>query len=126
MKQIVVEEGKEDKAGAMKTREYKQKLYAITRNTNKRIRRRRDQIKSSKTTTYFSKKKNITAYQKQELKLSANRTECHLSKLKAEVGRINHRASYWKSSNSTKINELRTEVKKLKEEVSSLEFNNVK
>ena len=46
VKQIVVEEGKEDKAGAkknMKTREYQQKLYAITRNTNKRI-RRRDQI----------------------------------------------------------------------------------
>ena len=116
VKQIVVEEGKEDKAGAkknMKTREYQQKLYAIARNTNKRI-RRRDQIIEDQKQQLISQKKNITAYQKQ-----IDRTECRLSKLKAELGRVNHRASYWKSKiggikhgNSTKINELRTEVKK--------------
>ena len=54
------------------------------------------------------------------------------SKLRAKLGRVNHRASYWKSKiggikdgNSAKTNELRTEVKKLKETISSLEFDNV-
>ena len=34
------------------------------------------------------------SYQKQ---VDTCRVECHLSKLKAELSRVNHRAVYWKS-----------------------------
>ena len=51
-------------------REYRQKLYAITRNTNKRI-RRRDQIIEDQKQQLISQKKDSTAYQKQ-----IDRTEC--------------------------------------------------
>ena len=57
--------------------------------------------------------------------------ESKVAKLKAELNRVNHRASYWKSrgqvlkeGNALKKKELQDEIKTLKDKVSSMDFEN--
>ena len=54
-----------------------------------------------------------------------------MAKLKAELNRVNHRVSYWKSrgqvlkeGNALKKKELQDEIKTLKDKVSSIDFEN--
>ena len=61
-----------------------------------------------------------------------DRIDCRLSNLKAELGRVNHRAAYWKSKakdlkngKTAKVNELCTKIKRLKQAMSSLESDNI-
>ena len=93
-----------------------QKMYSITRNANKRIKRRDAIIEKQKQT--------IMMY---ESKLK--RTESQLSKLRKKLNAVNHRATYWKEKvgdikdkNSTCKKELHQEIKLLKEKALSVDI----
>ena len=72
-------------------REVEKKMYALTRNANKRLKRREALIQKQKMQIH-DQLQTITTY---ERKLEG--AESKLSKLKAKISRINHRASYWRS-----------------------------
>lgn len=100
------------------TQELKQKMYAVTRNANKRLKRRQVIIEQQKS-CIKQQKETIRTYEKQ------------LTKLRAKIDRVNHRASYWRTrmdrvrqENSEKKAELYQELKSLKEEVATLDLNN--
>lgn len=110
---------------AQKCSELKQKMYAITRNTNKRL-KRRDAVIQQQKRHIHSQQQAIRGYEK-KLKLA----ESQLSKLKAKLDRVNHRAAYWRArvgaanhQSSAKRAELRREVELLKEKLSTLDLDN--
>ena len=106
-------------------KQIQQKMYAITRNTTKCIKRRERTIEERKQEIACQQK--VNSYKKQ-----IDRIDCRLSNLKAEFSRVNHRAAYWKSKakdlkggKAAKVSELCAEIKRLKQAMSSLELDNV-
>ena len=106
-------------------KEVKKKMYALTRNANKRLKRREAVIQKQKVQIH-SQLQMITTY---ERKLEG--AESKLSKLKAKINRVSHRAEYWR----TKVqnihhhsSEVRTklchEVESLRKEISCLDTDN--
>ena len=103
----------------------KQRMYSITRNANKRL-KRRDEI--------IAKQKTCIDSQKEKLKVCEKKlhgTETKLFDLKTKIDRLGHRASYWKGQmdkfkqqTSARKKELLGEIKLLKEEVLALDSNN--
>ena len=103
----------------------KQRMYSITRNANKRL-KRRDEI--------IAKQKTCIESQKEKLKVCEKKlhgTETKLFDLKTKIDRLGHRASYWKGQmdkfkqhTSARKKELFGEIKLLKEEVLALDSNN--
>ena len=107
------------------TQELRQKMYSITRNTNKRLKRREATIAKQQACIDIQHEK-IEMYEK---KLQG--TEGQLSKLRANLNRVNHRAAYWrarvddfKGKKSAKEAKLLQEVKLLKEEILVLDSSN--
>ena len=103
----------------------KQKMYAVTRNTNKRLKRREKVIDEQKSQIH-RQQEAIKTYEK---KLKG--AESQLSKLRAQLNRVNHRASYWRMrvgevnhQTSAKKAELRQEMESLKKKFSSLDSDN--
>ena len=102
-------------------RTYKEKMYSLTRNANKKI-KCRDAIIQKQNEQIVSQVKAINKFE---------RMESQVSKLKAELGRVNHRASYWKSKvqglkegNTGKTKDLHHEIGLLKDKISSLDLEN--
>ena len=102
-------------------KDMQQKMYALTRNANKRIKRR--------DATIQEQKEKITLQEKLINKYEG--MESQESNLKTELSRVTHRASYWKSKvlglkegNAIKTRELHQEIEVLKEKVSSLDLEN--
>ncbi len=105
-------------------KELKQKIYAITRNTNKQL-KRQDAVIQQQKSQIHSQQQAIKSYEK---KLKGAETQ--LAKLKAKLNRVNHRASYWRArvgdvnhQSSAKRAELRHEIESLRE-VSTLDLDN--
>lgn len=103
----------------------RQKMYAITRNANKRLKRREVTISKQKC-RIDSQHETIKLYEK-----NMQSTECQLSKLRVKLSRVNHRAAYWrdrvdniKDSGAVKNTKLHQEVKLLREEVAALDSDN--
>ena len=71
-------------------KEMKQKMYAISRNANKRL-KRREAVIQKQADRIQSQRKAICEYEK---KLVGS--ESQLKKLRAKLDRVNHRAKYWK------------------------------
>ena len=102
-------------------KEIQQRMYAVTRNAKKKIKRRDATIQEQKE-KIAEQVKLINKHEGMESKVA---------KLKAELNRVNHRASYWKSrgqvlkeGNALKKKELQDEIKTLKDKVSSIDFEN--
>ena len=98
-----------------------QKMYALTRNANKKIKRR---------DTKIQKQKEQIALQTRLIN-NDEQMESQVSELKAKLNRVTHRASYWKSKvldlkerNAMKTKKLHQEIEVLKETTSSLDFEN--
>ena len=114
----------EQQRGSGQTRTYEeiqQRMYAVTRNAKKKIKRRDATIQEQKE-KITEQVKLINKYEGMESKVT---------KLKAKLNRVNHRASYWKSrgivlkeGNTLKKKELHDEIKTLKDKVSSIDFEN--
>ena len=68
-----------------------QRMYAITRNANKKIKRRNARIEEQKQ-QILTQAKMIN-----KLERNCDGMETKLSKIKAELNRISHRASYWRA-----------------------------
>ena len=68
-----------------------QRMYAITRNANKKLKRRDARIEEQKQQIH-SQAKLIS-----KLERNFDGMETKLSKLWAELSRISHRASYWRA-----------------------------
>ena len=103
----------------------KQKMYSVTRNANKRIKRKEITINKQKT-CIESQHKMIKTYEK---KLQGAETK--LLESRAKLNRVNHRSLYWrakvdsaKQQNSAKKAALLEEIRLLKQEVSSLDSSN--
>ena len=104
----------------------KQKMYAATRNANKRLKRQEEKIKCEKE-QLETQQSQIELYQK---KLST--VESQLPRLKTNIHRVNHRAVYWKRKvesikqcDANKSSNLRKEIKELKEKVTSFIMDNL-
>ena len=117
------EETKEETT--QKYHDLKQRMYAITRNANKRLKRREAVIQQQKT-CIDSQRYAIQSYER-KIKVA----ESQVIKLRAKVNRVSHRASYWRSKvsgiaekNSAKRSELRHEIETLREKVSTLDLHN--
>ena len=102
-------------------KDMQQNIYALTRNANKRI-KWRDAI--------IQEQKERIALQVSLIKRYEG-MESQVANLKAELIRVTHRASYWKSKvlclkegNAIKTKELHQEIEVLKERVSSLDLEN--
>ena len=105
--------------------EMKQKMYAITRNSNKRLKRREETI---------SRQKNCIDAQHEQIKSYEQQLQgakSQLSLLRAKLDRVNHRAVYWKARvdvvNQKSLGNksaLYDEIKILKDKVSSLDLCN--
>ena len=98
-------------------KEMQQKMYALTRNANKKIKRR---------DTKIQKQKEQIALQTRLIN-NDEQMESQVSELKAKLNRVTHRASYWKSKvldlkerNAMKTKKLHQEIEVLKETTSSL------
>ncbi len=101
-----------------KYKELQQRMYANTRNANKRLKRREEKI--------IHQQGTLKSYESQ-LKI----TQSQLTKHRAKLDRVNHRALYWRQRSSTlkdcdtrKTSELRAEIQKLKDDLSSLSLEN--
>ena len=112
---------KENPRAKAEFKEMQQKMYALTRNANKKIKRRDAKIEEQK--------KQIALQTR--LINNDEQMESQVSELKAKLNRITHRASYWKSKvsdlkerNAMKTNKLHQEIEVLKETTSSLDFEN--
>ena len=108
-----------------KYQDLKQRMYAITRNANKRLKRRETVIQQQRT-CIDSQRHAIQSYERK-----INVAESQLLKLKAKLNRVGHRASYWRSKvdgidkkNSFRRVELRHEIESLREKISSLDLQN--
>ena len=106
-------------------KEMQQRMYAITRNANKKIKRRDTRIEEQKQQIH-SQAKLIS-----KLERNFDGMETKLSKLRAELSRISHRASYWRAKtldlregNTEKSRALHQEIQSLKDKVSSLDLEN--
>ena len=109
----------------MSFREANQKMYAVTRNANKRLKRRDETIQLQK--DQIQSQQHIIEEYEKKLKSS----EFQLSRLKASLDRVNHRASYWrgkaesiKHQKSTKNFKLCNEIESLREKVCALNLEN--
>ena len=104
-------------------KDMKQKLYALHRNANKRLKRREAKILEQE--RQIKEQEKIIA--KYERRLCG--TEAKLKKLRSKLDRVNHRSAYWEAKahdyclekNTAK---LRTEMSSLKEEIASLHLTN--
>ena len=103
----------------------KKQMYSITRNANKRLKRREETIAKQKE-CIESQSQKIKVYEK---KLQGAETK--LSELRAKISRVNHRATYWrarvdsfKEQTSVKKTALLGEIEELKEKVSELDLDN--
>lgn len=103
----------------------REKMWAINRNANKRIKRRNEVIQKQGDLIHRQQTK-INECEKKLL-----RSEVQLKKLRAKLDRINHRATYWKekinnitSHCSSKRKKLQDEILSLKEEVSTIGLYN--
>ena len=106
-------------------KEMKQKMYAISRNANKRL-KRREAVIQKQADRIQSQQKAICEYEK---KLVGS--ESQLKKLRAKLDRVNHRAEYWKKKVdavnddcASKRKKLHDEIDTLKMEVSALSSDN--
>ena len=115
--QQVTKSRRTDKTVTTELAAMKQKMYATTRNANKRLKRRDEKITCQKE-QLETQKSQIEFYQR---KLST--VESQLSRLKANLDKVNHRAVYWKRK--VKSSELRQEIKALKEQVASFSIDNL-
>ena len=104
----------------------RQKLYAANRNAKKKLKRREAVIVQQKAS--ITKQNELIKLHESKLK----RTNRQLDQLRAKLNRINHRALYWKKriaeitiqQNETKKAHLH-KIDKLKEEIYSLEMENM-
>ena len=110
------------KQSSRSEKELKQKMYAITRNANKRL-KRREAVISEQKNSLESQQKKIKMYEK---KLQG--TETQLTELRAKISRVSHRAAYWRGrvdsvqeKASVKQAKLQEELKMLKKEISALD-----
>ena len=102
----------------------KKQMYAITRNANKRLKRREvliDQLKE----TIRNQKETIKRFEEY-----ADSTKKKLSFLRSKLDRVNHKATYWRGKldtvtkdSSKKRKELSYEAKLLKEKIASLDLS---
>lgn len=104
-------------------KDMRQKIYAINRNANKRL-KRREAVILKQEQCIQEQKDLIVNY---ERKLSG--TEVKLKKLHMKLDRVNHRAAYWEkqaceSRSSRHGEKLRAEIASLKEEVAALDLIN--
>ena len=106
-------------------KEMKTKMYAITRNANKRLKRREALISEQKE-CIENQKAMIKSY-KRKMKAAESKVE----ELRAKISRVSHRATYWRgkaegssSKKFAKMSELRQEIKELKEKLSFLDHHN--
>ena len=106
-------------------RELKKKMYSITRNANKKLKRREAVIEQQKVQIH-SKDQGLKEFEKKLV-----RANSQLTNLRSKLNRVNHRAAYWKervqdvkSQTSAKKTALRLEVESLKEKISSLHLDN--
>ena len=113
-----------------KLSETRQKMYAINRNGNKKL-RRRDRIIQKQVKHLAGRKKVI-----RNLEHKVTQSESQVSSLKEKIDRLSHRARYWKSKcedlKQTSGDELAEYVlteeskqSKLREEVAELEHENL-
>ena len=100
-------------------------MYAITRNANKRLKRREALISEQKE-CIENQKAMIKSY-KRKMKAAESKVE----ELRAKISRVSHRATYWRgkaegssSKKFAKMGELRQEIKELKEKLSFLDHHN--
>ena len=105
------------------SKDMKEKLYAINRNANKRLKRRDARILEQE--RHIKEQEEIIA--KYETKLF--RTEANLKKLRLKLDRVNHRSAYWEAKTRDSRLEkntakLRAEMSSLKEEIASLHLTN--
>ncbi len=103
----------------------KQKLYAATRNANKKLKRREEKLELQKV-KIIDQDHQIVKYKK---KMSGLETQ--LSKLRNNLDKVNHRAIYWrkksqdiKDYDSVKRGKFQEEIKKLHDELSDLSLEN--
>lgn len=101
----------------------KQKMYAMNRNANKRLKRKEAVIHRQKD-CILSQQKTLLKYERKVLG-----TESQLKKLKAKLDRVNHRAAYWKTKAAGIClrkgdPKLRDEILLLKKEVAALDLSN--
>ena len=96
--------------------ELRQKLYAVTRNTGKRLKRQESIIRDQK--------KVIKQHEKK-----LNQTSVQLTVLCKKLNAVNHRVAYWKKQAgemqklySTQNKQLQGEIKLLKEKINSLDL----
>ena len=104
-------------------KDMKEKLYAINRNANKRLKRRDAKILEQE--RRIEEQEQLIA--KYETKLF--RTEANLKKLRLKLDRVNHRSAYWEAKTRDSRLEkntakLRAEMSSLKEEIASLHLTN--
>ena len=101
---------------SQKVMELRQKLYAVTRNTGKRLKRQESIIRDQK--------KVIKQHEKK-----LNQTSVQLTVLRKKLNAVNHRVGYWKKQAgemqklySTQNKQLQGEIKLLKEKINSLDL----
>ena len=106
-------------------KEMRQKMYDMTRNANKRI-KRRDAAIQKQVDCIRTQQKTI-----EDMKRKLLGSDSQVKKLRAKLDRINHLAVYWKKrlqdisiSSDAKKKELSDKIVSLKEEVASLAFHN--
>ena len=105
--------------------EMKTKMYAITRNANKRLKRREALISEQK--ECIENQRALIKNYKRKMKAAESKVE----DLRAKISRVSHRATYWRgkaegssSKKFAKMGELRQEIKELKEKISFLDHHN--
>ena len=111
------------KSGSKVCMDMKQKLYAVNRNANKRLKRREAKILEQE--RRIKEQEEIIA--KYERKLSRNKET--LKKLRLKLDRVNHRSAYWEAKAHESCLEksrakLCAEMSSLKEEIASLHLTN--
>ena len=103
----------------------KQKMYAVKRNANKRIRRKEEII--------LNQKERLTQQDQaiQQYKRRFETCERKLSQLRLKLSRVNHRAVYWRSrlqeieaKGSLRNSKLSDKINNLQEEVANLDLEN--
>lgn len=106
-------------------KEMREKMYAINRNANKRLKRKEAIIQKQGDHI----KNQQRALDDCEKKLSG--AECKVKKLQGKLDRINHRATYWRkrvkdmtSESFAKRKKLHDEIVSLQEVISSLSLDN--
>ena len=125
LRQLLPSSQQKDHHEDLRYAELKKKLYASTRNANKRLNRREEKIQQQKDEIQHQLHQ-INSYEKKVKGL-----ECQLSKIRSNLDRVNHRALYWKKKvgdakdlSSTKRSELKHEIEKLRDELSVVSLDN--